>query len=109
MKTIKSRAMILGVAAVALSLSTATTVGAAHPFDLDVQQRAVEKVAPPFPTLPGKRLCVCQDTHAGYLNSITSQHGVDVEVAVVCAYTEFDPVTNLPVGASTCDLFTEIK
>jgi hypothetical protein len=119
MKTIKSRAMILGVAAVALSLSTATTVRAAHPFNLDSEQRAVEKVAPPFPTIPGTRLCVCPDPEhnvprVGYLNSFTNilgQAGENFRVSIVCAYTEFDAVTQLRVDPANnyCTSFTEIK
>jgi hypothetical protein len=81
------------------------------PLTLEKFQSKAEKIAPPFPTLPGKRLCVCQTvnstttTYLGYLNSIQSNNAGDVTVNLVCAYPVFTP----GLGTGYCSLFEVVK
>ena len=77
--------------------------------------QAVEKVAPPYPTMPGRTLCVCQhadtsgQTYTGYLNSYSLFDGPSgrTTINVVCVY----PFTNIvgAVDSSFCSIFQVIK
>jgi hypothetical protein len=99
----------------ALLVAAATPSFAAAPLTLDRHEQSVRRLAPPFATLPGKRLCVCQDadssgrTFTGYLNSYRVVDGPSGRetVNMVCVY----PFTN-PVGvvdSGFCNIFQVIK
>ena len=84
---------------------------AAPALTLESYRSKAEKLAPPFPTVPGKTRCVCQTansvaaTKLGYLNSTTYDDMGDVTVNLVCAYPVFTP----GVGTAYCLLFAVIK
>jgi hypothetical protein len=57
-------------------------------------QRRVERIAPPYPTLPGKVPCACFQNGfisraVGYLNSIVNDHGGYTTVDVWCVFHGF--------------------
>lgn len=84
---------------------------AASPPTLERYQADAERVAPPYPTFPGRTRCVCQTadnsglTYLGYLNSYAVNSGGDVTVNLVCLYPVYTP----GVGTSFCSLFEVIK
>ena len=98
----------LGAAVIVALVSPAF---AAAPLTLERHQRAAERVAPPYPTTPGRTLCVCQTaensgtTYVGYLNSYQVNNAGDVTVNMVCVYPVFAP----GLGTSFCSLFEVIK
>jgi hypothetical protein len=69
--------------------ATRAIVDAATP--LDTVQRAIDKIAPPYPTIPGKKLCICQNAtypFVGYLNTLVLGSTV-TEFEIVCAYSGY--------------------
>ena len=101
---------ILSLAA-AIIVALASPVFAAAPLTLERHEQAVERVAPRFPTVPGRTLCVCQTaansgaTFVGYLNSYPVNSAGDQTVNMVCAYPVFTP----GVGTGFCSIFQVIK
>lgn len=95
----------------ALIVAFVSPAFAATPLTPERHQDAVERVAPPFPTVPGRTLCVCQTaddyakTYVGYLNSYTFNNAGDLTVNAVCAYPVFAPGP----GTSFCSIFQVIK
>ena len=98
----------LGAAVIVALVSPAF---AATPLTLERHQQAAERVAPPYPTTPGRTLCVCQTaessgtTYVGYLNSYQVNSAGDVTVNMVCTYPVFTPA----LAMSFCSLFQVIK
>jgi hypothetical protein len=93
------------VAAFVLAIAPAASGQASKdPKPLSRHQLIVERVAPPFPTFPGRTLCVCQvsnppgdpsgggdtdveETMVGYLNSLIHQHPNGITtVNMVCNF-----------------------
>jgi hypothetical protein len=94
----------------AVAGSGVATVQALTAQDL---QRKVERVAPPYTTLPGKVLCSCPQTGflsraVGYLNSIVTDHGSSVTVDVWCVYQAFNSSGD-PVLTTACADFRLLK
>jgi hypothetical protein len=94
-----------------VALAPAAFAGA--PYTIDRHQDLVEKVAPPYPTVPGKTLCVCQSnsalrTYVGHLNSYRSLDGGNDSVNIVCTYPYREPAGSLSIGAY-CTEFEVIK
>lgn len=95
----------------ALLVAFASAASAAAPLTLDRHQGNAERVAPPYPTVPGRTLCVCQNvdnagqTFVGYLNSYQVNNAGDIAVSMVCTYPVFTP----GLGTSFCALFEVIK
>jgi hypothetical protein len=100
--------VLLGVT---LVIASASPAFAAAPLTLERHQQVVERVAPPYPTVPGRTLCVCQTasdantTHVGYLNSYQNNEAGDITVNMVCAYPVFTP----GLASNYCSLFEVIK
>src|SRR5262245_24720702 len=98
------------VTAFVVALASPALAGA--PLTLERHQKAVEKVAPPVTTIPGKTLCVCQDlddpaqTRVGYLNSYLSSKLGSVTVNLECVYPVFNPLGDF---TATCSIFQVIK
>src|SRR5262245_6955509 len=85
------KVLITGLAAVS-AVIVADKVDAAAPQN--ELQAKVERIAPPYPTLPAKVLCSCPQNGfipraVGYLNSVVSDHGTYKTVDVWCAYSGF--------------------
>lgn len=95
----------------ALVVALVSPAFAATPLTPERHQDAVEKVAPPFATVPGRTLCVCQGTndfaqdYVGYLNSFTNTVAGIMTVNIVCAFPAFLP----GLGVSYCSTFQVIK
>lgn len=100
--------VLLGVA---LIVAFASPAFAAAPLTLERHEQAVERVAPPYPTVPGRTLCVCQTanntgtTYVGYLNSYQTNDAGDITMNMVCVYPVFSP----GLGSNFCSLFEVIK
>lgn len=99
------------VSLLASALASVPLAHAADPLTLEKHLGKAQRIAPPFPTVPGKTLCICQNandsnrTHLGYLNSITVNIMGDQTVNVVCAYPVFTP----GLATGFCSLFEVVK
>jgi hypothetical protein len=96
------------VAVLLLAIAPAAS-GQAKKLTLRQHQVNVERVAPAFPTVPGRTLCICQvstppgdpsgggdtdieHTMTGYLNSVLHNHpSGHTTVNMVCAYPASTP------------------
>jgi len=102
-----TRALVILTALLAL----APALHAANPLTLEKHQSRATRIAPPFPTAPGKVLCVCQTennsgkTFLGYLNSYTVNDAGDQTVNLVCTYPVFTP----GLGFAFCSLFEVVR
>jgi hypothetical protein len=92
-----SRLKMLATGLVVLSAVTVADRALAQTtITAEEMRRRVEKVAPPYTTLPGKVLCSCPPNGTltrtvGYLNSLVSDHGTYTTVDVWCVYYAFRP------------------
>jgi len=81
-----------------LAILSAVAAGdrVANALTPDELQKQIERVAPPYPTLPAKVPCACPQTGylsraVGYLNSFVNDHFGYTTVDVWCAYQGFLP------------------
>jgi hypothetical protein len=99
--------------AVVLAAGLSVTAPLAHgasPLTLEQLRSKAEKLAPPYPTLPGKTACVCRTgvaatSYFGYLNSFVNDDLGDQTMNLLCVYPVFAP--GLAYG--TCTAFEVIK
>ena len=102
---------IVLVVATLIVAPVSLAAAASDPPTLEQLLNKVLKVAPAYPTIPGKTLCVCQTANAadkayvGYLNVFTQSRGPDITVNLVCAYPAFPPGP----FPEFCPLFEVIK
>jgi hypothetical protein len=101
----------LPVVAILIVAFASPAAAASGPFTIEDHANKVLKVAPQYPTVPGKTLCVCQTanatdkTYVGYLNAFIQSRGPDLTLNLVCAYPSFPP-GQFP---EFCALFEVIK
>jgi hypothetical protein len=115
----------IGSLVAAFVLAVVPAASGQSPLLLKRHQGTVERFAPPFPTFPGRTLCVCQvsnppgdpsgggdtdveETMTGYLNSLVHQHpGGVTTVNMVCTF----PFANAAGAVETafCTTFQVIR
>jgi hypothetical protein len=106
------KALATGLA-ILVAIAVAARAQAATPFTVDELQRRVERIAPPYPTLPGKVPCACPQSGVlsravGYLNSVVTNHGGYRTVDVWCAYHGFG-ATGQPSFTTVCADYRLLK
>lgn len=95
-----------------LIVAFASPTFAVTPLTQERFEQAVERVAPAYPTVPARTLCVCQTANdpntafVGYLNSFVAAGGTST-VNMVCVYPLFFFGTIVAEGI--CPLFQIVK
>jgi hypothetical protein len=102
--------LIVGLAAVSAVVFADQAAGA---FTVDELREKVERIAPPYTTLPGKVMCACAQTNSlsravGYLNSYVANHGTYTTVDVWCVYEAYR-LDGTPAFTTACADYRLLK